>query len=415
MARNYDEERLLSLRQTTRLPKAQIAVLLVAYFTQPVACTVIYPFIAKLVAELDLINGDISKIGYYSGLFDALPLLSEAVAILYWTRLGETYGRKRVLLCGAVGVAFSLTCFGLSKSLLMLIASRALQGALNANPATIKTMLGEITEGDEAAMARVFSFIPIVWAAGSTLAPLVGGVLQHPAERFPRLFTDDLWREYPFLLPCLAAASVPTVAFFAILLYLRQKLPHVGAQEVKRAPSYGTLTSYTASSRSPSCSSTTTCADPHPTQPQKHGFHWTRLLVVTLINYGILVTLTASFYALISLFLAAPIATGGLGFEPAAIGIAMALMGLCHGTFQAFFFVHIHRRVDPRLLFKIVQSLCGALGPTLSTILFAISKEYDLLGGQLIYVVMVAFSVAGVVLSSLLPPREEASPRGTSD
>jgi len=196
------------------------------------------------------------------------------------------------------------------------------------------------------------------------------------------------------------------------------------------------------------------------------------------MNYGILVILTASFYALISLFLAAPIDNGGLGFEPAAIGISMALMGLFHGSFQAFFFVHIHRSVDPRKLFKmsmaaftplylmmpamswvarergvdwvvgamiflqsvlfmvcysgyctmyifvtraapnpqslartnglsqIVYSVCGALGPTLATIVFAVSKEHNLLGGHLIYVVMVMFSVAGVILSSLLPARE---------
>lgn len=74
--------------------------------------------------------------------------------------------------------------------------------------------------------------------------------------------------------------------------------------------------------------------------------------------------------------------------------------------FPDLFFLHMGM--------QIVNSLCGALGPTLATILFAISKEYDLLGGQLIYVVMVVFSVAGVFLSSLLPPREE-TPRSTAD
>ena len=88
-----DEERLLPEGPTTArkitLPKVQLIVLLIAYFPQPVASTVIYPFIAKasahsfhavtfsdsgytvsqLVEELDLINGDVSKIGYYAGLF----------------------------------------------------------------------------------------------------------------------------------------------------------------------------------------------------------------------------------------------------------------------------------------------------------------------------------------------------------
>lgn len=123
---------------------------------------------------------------------DALPLLSEAIAILYWTRLSERYGRKRILLCGAVGVSFALTCFGFSRTLPTLILSRSLQGALNANAATVKTMFGEITEGDELATARAFSFLPIVWAMGSTLACVL----------FVRL-TDNQLLTYAFIVALL--------------------------------------------------------------------------------------------------------------------------------------------------------------------------------------------------------------------
>ncbi|KAH8104702.1 MFS general substrate transporter [Cristinia sonorae] len=474
------EERCLvdSPRPKIKLPKVQLAVLLVAYFTQPVACTVIYPFIAKLIAELDLVHGDTSKIGYYSGLFDALPLLSEALAIMYWTRLGEHYGRKRVLLCGALGVAFSLTSFGLSKTLPALIISRALQGALNANSGTIKTMIGEIAEGDEIALARAFSFVPIVWATGSTLAPLVGGALQHPAERFPRWFAAWIWSEYPYLLPCIVAAGVPMVAFISVLVFLKQNDSAPKVTETKRKPSYGSTCSgeLQTPSRSHRCLEET--ASVNATSAISNSFVWTRTLIVTFLNYAILVVLTSSFYALISVFLATPVASGGLGFEPSAIGISMALMGLFHGIFQACFFVSIHRRVDPKRLFtmsmvafgplygmmplmswvarrrgvgweigglvflqsvlfmlsfmgyccmyifvtraapnreslartnglsQIVYSICGALGPTLATILFALTKEHNILGGNFVYILMAALSVCGVFVSNLLPARE---------
>ncbi|THH28712.1 hypothetical protein EUX98_g5491 [Antrodiella citrinella] len=167
---DHEERQVLAPRRNITLPKVQIAVLLIAYFAQPVAITIIYPFIPKLVMELHLVDGDTSKVGYYSGLFDALPLLSEAIVVLYWTRFSDIYGRRRVLLCGAAGLACSLTCFGLSKTLVTLVLSRTLQGAMDANTATIKTMLGEIADGDEAVMARLFSLLPIVWASGSTLA-----------------------------------------------------------------------------------------------------------------------------------------------------------------------------------------------------------------------------------------------------
>ena len=56
-----------------------------------------------------------------------------------------------------------------------------------------------------------------------------------------------------------------------------------------------------------------------------------------------------------------------------------------------------------------VYSVSGASGPALSTILFAITKEYNLLGGNLIYVVMVGLSLFGVFLSGFLPTREDIS------
>ncbi|TCD65266.1 hypothetical protein EIP91_002930 [Steccherinum ochraceum] len=484
-----DEEQDAPLLNLTKrgLPKAQLGVLLLAYFTQPVACTVVYPFIAKLVAELDLVHGDTSKIGYYSGLFDALPLLTEALTVLQWTHLGQTYGRPRVLRLGALGVALSLTCFGFSKTLPSLIISRALQGALNANAGTVKTMIGEIAGGDDELLARAFSCVPIVWAVGSTVAPLVGGMLQHPAEQYPSVFTSNVWKEYPYLLPCLAAAVVPMVAFFAIPV-LPNKI-----SDMKRVSSYGTMSSDSQTSSGSrtlsrhssfsSSSTSTTSSGSSTAASQSEGFYWTRTLIVTFLNYAIIVLLTSSFYALTSLFLASPVSCGGLGLEPHLIGLSMALMGLFHGSFQALFFVRVNRRVDPKRLFgvsmgafgvlyammpgmnwlarrvdgaaragwvvalmvvvqamvfvlsfmgyccmytfvtraapnpeslprtnglsQIVYSLCAALGPLLSTILFAISKEHDILGGNLVYVVMIALSWVGVFSSTLLPSRRD--------
>jgi hypothetical protein len=60
-----------------------------------------------------------------------------------------------------------MICFGLSKTFAMLVVSRALEGALNGNTGVIKTMFAEIT--DETNMAQAFAFLPICWAAGSTI------------------------------------------------------------------------------------------------------------------------------------------------------------------------------------------------------------------------------------------------------
>lgn len=69
---------------------------------------------------------------------------------------------------GLVGVALSMASFGLSHSLITVIISRALSGALNGNTGVLKSAVGEIS--DETNMARAFSFIPLVWFVGSTIA-----------------------------------------------------------------------------------------------------------------------------------------------------------------------------------------------------------------------------------------------------
>ena len=91
------------------------------------------------------------------------------------------------------------------------------------------------------------------------------------------------------------------------------------------------------------------------------GFYWTHALVLTLLNYAVLTVLTCSFYALISTYLATPIAAGGLELEPAFIGVAVATMGVFHGMFQAFFFAPIFVRVDSRKLFRLSMVAFGPL------------------------------------------------------
>lgn len=65
---------------------------------------------------------------------------------------------------GLFGLGLSVTSFGLSKTLVQLIISRALAGALNGNVGVFKTMLGEIS--DETNFATLASFMPLVWSSG---------------------------------------------------------------------------------------------------------------------------------------------------------------------------------------------------------------------------------------------------------
>lgn len=50
------------------VPTAQLAILLLIQFAEPVTSTVIYPFINQFVGDTGVMHGDEKKTGYYAGL-----------------------------------------------------------------------------------------------------------------------------------------------------------------------------------------------------------------------------------------------------------------------------------------------------------------------------------------------------------
>ncbi|KAG9087870.1 hypothetical protein FS749_002582, partial [Ceratobasidium sp. UAMH 11750] len=190
--------------RVTPLPMKQISILLLMQLAEPIAATVIYPFIAELVNKTGVTGGDTSKIGYYAGLIESIFFLTEGLFVLQYGRISDRIGRRPVLLFGLCGLSISIFSFGLSKTFVGLVLARALSGALNGNIGVAKSMLGELT--DETNQAQCFAFLPIVWSAGSTIGPFLGGTLSHPATLLPSLFDTPFWREYPYFLPCLVSA-----------------------------------------------------------------------------------------------------------------------------------------------------------------------------------------------------------------
>ena len=87
---------------------------------------------------------------------------------MHWGRLSDRVGRRPVIMTGLLGLTLSMISFGISKSLIGLIVSRAMAGALNGNTGVLKTIIAEIT--DETNIAKAFSYMPIVWFVGVTFA-----------------------------------------------------------------------------------------------------------------------------------------------------------------------------------------------------------------------------------------------------
>jgi MFS family permease len=126
-----------------------------------------------------------------------------------------------VILTGLFGLTLAMVGFGLSRTYWEIILSRIAQGMLNGNIGVVKSMTAEMTDETNAALG--YAFFGTTWSLGTTLGPVIGGVLANPTQRWPNsLGHSHLLKVYPYFLPCITVASVSISAFLFGFLGLRE-------------------------------------------------------------------------------------------------------------------------------------------------------------------------------------------------
>ncbi|CAK5268662.1 unnamed protein product [Mycena citricolor] len=465
-----DEEAPLLPKTKTKtpLPRLQLSIILFSQLCEPLASQSIYPYINQLVSELGITGGDERKVGYYAGMVstysacspsaadqsrrsqESLFFVTEALTILQWSRASDHVGRKPILLFGLFGAGLSILCFGLSRTFWGLIVSRCMLGLLNGNTGVMKSAMGDLT--DRSNRADAFVYLPIIWAAGCSLAPLIGGTLARPHDTFPALFSGQFWIDFPYFLPCLVSGIPLFISWFIVLAFFKETVKqrrHSDSESPERPAQTGPLSLKTLISLQP--------------------------VRASISNYVTLGFLNTTMDALLPLFLAMPLEFGGLDLSPPQIGLILSTYGIAMGLFQFFLFgrfvdrfgekrvfVHgISATLPAFALFPVISLaarvaggtnalvwtlvgcllLCAALvdtaygaififitssapassrgsvngiaqtsvavaraiGPALATSLFSFSVQYNLLGGYLVYLVLCACACASIFLSRVLP------------
>lgn len=89
--------------------------------------------------------------------------------------LSDRYGRRPVLLLGFCGLAFNFFVTALSNSVWMLVASRIVGGAMQANAAVANAYVADITPPQE--RAKRFGMLGAMFGIGFILGPVIGGLL----------------------------------------------------------------------------------------------------------------------------------------------------------------------------------------------------------------------------------------------
>jgi MFS family permease len=143
-----------------------------------------------------------------------------------------TYGVYCFLLCSFS----SLFCF------VAAVAARLFSGLLSGNLGVVKSLLTEVT--DDTNRGAAFAYMSVAWAIGCVIAPLAGGMLSKPAEKYPSVFSQgdkSLFVEFPYLLPCLICVTWSMFSALWCIIFMKEtrftKRPSVGGRSSNKRKS----------------------------------------------------------------------------------------------------------------------------------------------------------------------------------
>lgn len=102
----------------------------VARFAEPIATTSIYPYLPQMVRDFGVPQNEVAK---WAGLTSGVFSIFQSIAAVPWGKVADRYGRKPSLILGLLCTMSCFIVWGMSTSLSMAIAVRAVQGASNGN------------------------------------------------------------------------------------------------------------------------------------------------------------------------------------------------------------------------------------------------------------------------------------------
>ncbi|KAI7907138.1 major facilitator superfamily domain-containing protein [Cokeromyces recurvatus] len=363
------------LQKTTKpLPYRQLFAICVCRFAEPICFTVIFPFVVQMIRDFHI--ADEKGVGYYVGLITSCFALAQLLTGIHWGILSDRIGRRPVILQGLVGTISSILLFGLSKSFIWALLSRSLCGLLNGNIGVLKSMVSELTmDYLPHQRAQAFSLLPLMYGLGSIIGPMLGGFLSHPVSNYPNVFSNlgiisDFLTNYPYFLPCFISASICTLGLIFGIFFLEET--HVvhnenamkgdEEEELLTNDSFNNEQHYSTFKTN---SNTGTVKIQHSPTPTVHDKPTSPTLKEALTPSVLSICVTYAFFALQAIFMdelfplytASSRDSGGLGFTPNEIGVALSYAGVVTLIGQIFVLPTLTKRFGLLRLLQIVLSI----------------------------------------------------------
>jgi len=144
------------------------------------AVGIIVPVLPAIVGQF---TGDPAEQASWYGVVVISYALAQFVAAPMLGALSDRFGRRPVLLLGFCGLAINFFTTALASAMWMLVASRIVGGAMQANAAVANAYVADITAPAE--RAKRFGLLGAMFGIGFILGPVLGGVLGGIDLRLP--------------------------------------------------------------------------------------------------------------------------------------------------------------------------------------------------------------------------------------
>ena len=330
-------------------------------------------------------DASIASISTRCGLLVGCKTGAHVCTGLIWGRVADhaIASRKTILVIGLLASSGATVGYGFSTTFYQAISWQILDGAFNATVAMVRCMTSElnpekksvITCYDRLALlilnryrVRALTLLPLFANIGSVLGPLIGGFLA--STKTERSIVSG----YPFAMPNVCIAGIQAfVAVFAILslndTFYQHVLDHAKSVEPLGTPR-GTATAFPSKSVPTQEITETTTLLSSPTSsdnlselqrssrsplPLPFVKIWTPNVIRTMIAQFIIAGHLGTFVTLWAMFLSLPTVpsrvrklpfqfSGGMGFQPHRIGVAMSTFGFAGIVLQILIYPKLQER-----------------------------------------------------------------------
>lgn len=164
---------MLSISYQKSLVKRNVTIMWFANFFVAGSMTMVLPFISLYIESMG--NFSDSYIQTWSGWVFAVTFITAFIFSPIWGRIGDKYGRKKILMMSATGLAISLMLMGFATSVWQLFLLRFIMGVFTGFIPMSQALIATQTKKEDA--GKVLGTLQTGSVTGTLMGPLLGGVM----------------------------------------------------------------------------------------------------------------------------------------------------------------------------------------------------------------------------------------------